>query len=104
MSFRLPAMISGVAPSSRSLVPMSSTTAAGSSESTSSCSRSSTPRRGVAVDAAVGHLDAGEGRAEAAAPALGDGVAEEDDGAPVLFRRAAAHAERRARHTFWNQS
>ena len=44
ISFRLPAATSGVAPSSRSFVPTRSTTAAGSSESTSSSRRISTPR------------------------------------------------------------
>src|SRR5690242_17580587 len=44
MSFRFAAMVSGSAFSSRSLVPMSRTTACGSSASTSSFRRMSTPR------------------------------------------------------------
>ncbi|MFM1944528.1 MAG: hypothetical protein RI897_3510 [Verrucomicrobiota bacterium] len=40
---------------------------------------------GIATDAAVGDFHAGEAIAEVIAPALGDGVAEEDDGALVLL-------------------
>ena len=59
--------------------------------------------RGVAADPAVRDLHAGERRAEAPAPALGDRVAEEDDRAPVLLD-GSAHSDRRSRHRRWNQS
>ncbi len=61
------------------------------------------PAGGVAADAPVGDLDAGEGGAEALAPALGDRVAEEHDRALVVLDLLGPGGATLS-HSFWNQS
>ena len=91
-------MVSGVAPSSRSLVPTSSTTAVGLSASTSSCSRISTPRDVSPLMPRLAIFTPGKAAAESL-PLLRDRIAEEDHGALVLARSPSPSAERRSRQS-----
>ena len=60
--------------------------------------------RGVAANAAIGDLHTRKAAAHVIAPAVGDRIAQENEGVLVRRGRATPSALRRSVQIFWNQS